>query len=127
MNDDVWLNLLEQAAQRIEIRHVPVKVADIIGFWSAVASRADVDYGDGAGVALDELVDDVVAEEAAAADNDDVSEFFLDGWGDLVRHCDERGGSIGELECGVDVEGYSIISVSGEMKVREPAGLWLYP
>lgn len=86
MDHDIGLDLLEDRDHGIERSDVAVEVLDAIGFGTAVACCAEVHHGHLAGVALDQLVDNVVTEEAAAANDDNVSKVFLNDFS-YRRHC----------------------------------------
>lgn len=101
MDDDVGLDVLEDGLDLFRVGDVGFVVG---GGWVAVVRAAEVDYGDGAGlpaVASQELVDDVVAQEAIAADDEDLAQVDWHGslfgrhlfWGRFVS-----GGTL-ELTC----------------------------
>lgn len=74
VDDDVGADLVEEAAQRGEVREVAVMV---LRAGVAVGGGAEVDDGDGGcgrGVAREEERDNVRAEEAAAARDEDGAE-----------------------------------------------------
>ena len=58
-------------------------VGDTIRIWAPVAGGEKIDYGDVGGGCGEEEVDNVVAEETATADYEDVAEgiFWLGGYG----------------------------------------------
>lgn len=86
MDHDIGLDLLEDRDQRFKRRDVAVEVLDAIGFGTTVACCAEVHHGHLAGIEVDELVDDVVTEEAAAANDDNVSKVSLNDFR-YRRHC----------------------------------------
>lgn len=86
VDHDIWLDLLEDRNDRFERGDVSVEVLDAVGFGAAVACSAEIHDEHLAGIAIDELVDDVVTEEAAAANDDNVSKVFLSNFSNW-RHC----------------------------------------
>ncbi len=74
MYDDGGLELCEEGQQAGQVGDVRGVVGDA-RVLHAVGGDAEVEDGDGGGrVALEEQLDDVVANEAAAADDSDVAE-----------------------------------------------------
>jgi hypothetical protein len=87
MDDDVWLGLLEYRRQLLGVGYVGLEVLDVVGCRSPVPDAAQVDYGDGGCVVAQEEIDDVVAQEAAAADYEDAAQVVLR----CRSHCGDEG------------------------------------
>jgi hypothetical protein len=70
VDDDVGLHVLEDGGQLVGVGNVGLEVLEAVGLGAAVAHAAQVEGRDGAVVVVQEHVDHMVAQKAAAADHE---------------------------------------------------------
>ena len=73
MDHDIWLRFFENGYEGGDRGDIAVVVGNTIGIGTAIAGRREVEDGDFAGVGVVEEVHDVMAQEPATANYEDVA------------------------------------------------------